>query len=79
MLALEEQLVHVDRLPARDQPLVYKEHGVVDGIAFDGDPNDGFAVRTPSDPRDSTREEGEAIVAREIERVAAIARAALAA
>jgi creatinine amidohydrolase len=78
MLALEERLVHVDRLPARDLPLVYKEHGIVDGPAFGGDPNEGFAVRDISDPRDATRQEGEALVAREVAQVARIARAALA-
>jgi creatinine amidohydrolase len=62
MMALEPDLVHVDRLPARDAPLVYREFGVVNGAAFGGQPNEGFAVPDHADPRLSTPEEGRALV-----------------
>jgi creatinine amidohydrolase len=62
LMALERDLVHVDRLPARDVPLVYREFGVVNGAAFDGHPNEGFAVPDQADPRLSSPEEGQALV-----------------
>lgn len=58
MMALDSDLVHVDRLPARGTPLVYREFGVVDGAAFDGHPSDGFTVPDHADPRLSSTEEG---------------------
>jgi creatinine amidohydrolase len=62
VMALETDLVHVDRLPARDAPLVYRDFGVVNGAAFDGRPNEGFAVPDRADPRLSSPEEGQALV-----------------
>jgi creatinine amidohydrolase len=62
MMALEGDLVHVDRLPARDTPLVYRDFGVVNGAAFDGEPSEGFAVPDHADPRLSSPEEGQALV-----------------
>jgi creatinine amidohydrolase len=61
MMALERDLVHVDRLPARDVPLVYRDFGVVDGAAFDGHPGEGFVVPDHADPRLSSPEEGQAL------------------
>ena len=62
VMALEPDLVHIDRLPARDAPLVYREFGVVNGAAFDGHPCEGFAVPDHADPRLSSLEEGQALV-----------------
>ena len=62
MMALDGDLVHVDRLPARDAPLVYRDFGVVNGAAFDGQPSEGFAVPDHADPRLSSPEEGQALV-----------------
>ncbi len=62
MMALEGDLVHVERLPARDTPLVYRDFGVVNGAAFDGEPSEGFAVPDHADPRLSSPEEGQALV-----------------
>ena len=62
MMALEPDLVRVDRLPARDAPLVYRDFGVVNGAAFDGHPCDGFAVPDNADPRLSSPEEGQVLV-----------------
>jgi creatinine amidohydrolase len=69
MLALVGDRVSLDELPA-DGPLRYAEHGVVDGPAFDGEPTPDFTVRPEADPRGATREEGERILAREVELVA---------
>jgi len=62
MMALERDLVHIDRLPARDAPLVYRDFGVVNGAAFDGQPSEGFAVPEHADPRLSSPEVGRALV-----------------
>jgi creatinine amidohydrolase len=62
MMALDGDLVHVDRLPARDAPLVYRDFGVVDGAAFDGNPSEGFVVPDHADPRLSSPAEGQALV-----------------
>jgi creatinine amidohydrolase len=62
MMALERDLVHIDRLPLRDAPLVYRDFGVVNGAAFDGRPNEGFAVPDHADPRLSSPEEGRPLV-----------------
>lgn len=62
MMALEPGLVRVDRLPARDAPLRYREFGVVNGAAFDGHPCEGFAVPDNADPRLSSPEEGQTLV-----------------
>jgi creatinine amidohydrolase len=62
LMVLDPDLVHVDRLPARGTPLVYRDFGVVNGAAFDGQPNEGFAVPDNADPRLSSPEEGQALV-----------------
>jgi creatinine amidohydrolase len=77
LLAVDESLVHVDRLPAAPEPLRYKDHGIMDGPSFEGDPGDGFAVRKYADPRDASREEGETYLNGEIERLAGVATQAL--
>jgi creatinine amidohydrolase len=77
ILGIDESLVHLDRLPPREEPLRYKEHGIVDGPAFDGEPNDGFAVRAYADPRAATREAGETYLEGEIARLARVGSAAL--
>ena len=77
MLALLGDRVRLDELPA-DEPLRYRDHGVVDGPAFDGDPTPDFTVRPEADPRAATREEGERILAREVELAAERVRSELA-
>ncbi len=78
MLAIDEPLVHLDRLPAAPAPLHYKNHGIVDGPAFDGRPSNDFSVREYADPRGSTRAEGERYVAGEVRRMERIVGQALA-
>lgn len=61
--------VDVGALPPEETPLRYRDYGVVNGAAFDGRPAPDFAVPRDSDPRYATREEGAAMVTREIERL----------
>jgi creatinine amidohydrolase len=79
VLGIDEDLVHLDRLPGEGEPLRYKDHGIIDGQAFEGAADDGFAVRRHADPRTATREHGEAVLEGEITRLAAVAAEALAA
>ena len=71
LLALEEPHVHLDRLPPRDQPLHYRDYGIVEGRAFDGRPAPGYALSREADPRYSTRDEGERMIASEVSALAA--------
>jgi creatinine amidohydrolase len=77
MLAVDESLVHIDRLPPSPEPLRYKEHGIMDGPSFEGDPGEGFAVRAYADPRDATRAEGVQLIEGEIARLAGLVEQAL--
>ena len=79
MLALEGDRVRLDELPAAGEPLVYKRFGIVDGRAFDGEPNEGFAIREESDPRGSSLEEGERIVEIEVDHLSGLVAERLAA
>ena len=78
MLAIAGGHVRLDALPPEGTPLRYAEHGIVDGAGFDGEPNADFTVPPASDPRGATREEGEALLAREVETAAATVRSELA-
>jgi creatinine amidohydrolase len=78
ILALEPDRVALDALP-EDGPLGYREFGIVDGPAFDGDPTRDFSVRPEADPRLATVEEGEQILEREVRSLAERVRAELAA
>src|SRR5262249_7451476 len=73
MLALAGNCVRLEELP-EDEPLRYRDYGIVDGPAFDGDPTPERTVRPDADPRQATREEGERILAREVERLAELVR-----
>ena len=65
MLALLGDRVRLDELPAED-PLPYRDYGIVDGPAFDGNPTADFTVRPEADPRGVTSEDGERILEREV-------------
>ena len=69
LLAVAGEHVRLAELPASG-PLRYSDYGVVDGPAFDGDPTPDFTVRPDADPRGATREEGEQILASEVEAAA---------
>ena len=71
LLALEEDHIRLSELPPEPTPLVYRETGIVDAAAFDGSPADRFHLPAEHDPRRSSREEGEALVKREVEACAA--------
>lgn len=77
MMAIRPDCVRVDKLPSRDVPMRYRDFGIVDGRAFDGAPAEGFCVPEWADPRYATPEEGEQIVAREIDHVARLVRSFL--
>src|SRR5581483_9064850 len=72
MIALEGSRVKLDQLPPEPEPLVYNRFGIMDGRAFDGFPNEGFAIPAESDPRGASTEEGRAIVEREVEYMAQV-------
>jgi creatinine amidohydrolase len=64
------QSVDLNALPPIGTPLRYRDYGIVNGAAFDGHPTSDFTVPRDSDPRYATSEEGAAIIARQIERLA---------
>ena len=66
MLALLGDRVRLEELPERD-PLPYRDYGIVDGPAFDGNPTPDFTLRPEADPRGVTREDGEQILEREVQ------------
>ena len=66
LMALEEEHVRLEQLPPRDQPLRYRDFGIVEGRAFDGHPAPGFVLSREADPRSSTRQEGERMIAEEV-------------
>src|SRR5205807_267758 len=53
MMAMRPELVDVASLPPTDVPLRYRDYGVVDGKAFDGNPTPDFTLRREADPRDA--------------------------
>lgn len=61
--------VDVNTLPPLQTSLRYRDYGIVNGAAFDGHPTPDFTVPRDSDPRYATREEGAAILTREVERL----------
>ena len=64
------QSADVGALPSTEIPLRYRDYGIVNGAAFDARPTPDYTVPRDSDPRYATREEGAALFAREIERLA---------
>ena len=62
VMALEPANVRLSELPPLEQPLRYREYGIVEGSAFAGHPAAGFALPRSADPRYATREEGERLV-----------------
>lgn len=66
LLALEETHVRLSQLPPSDQPLHYRDYGIVEGRAFDGNPAPDFILSRDADPRRSTRAEGEQMIASEV-------------
>jgi creatinine amidohydrolase len=67
MLAIAGDLVRLDALPPLETPLRYADYGIVDSAAFDGFPGPDFLLPRDADPRLATREEGEQILAAELQ------------
>ena len=71
MCATRAEDVDLGLLPPQPEPIRYADYGIVDGGAFDGHPQPGFAVPPSSDPRLSSAEEGITILAQEVDALAA--------
>jgi creatinine amidohydrolase len=74
LLALNPDLVDLSALPARGVPIRYRDHGIVDGPAFDGYPTPDFTVRAEADPREATAQFGRAVLDAEVARLVGIVR-----
>jgi creatinine amidohydrolase len=74
VLALERDSVRIDRLPGKEVPLKYMDHGIVDGMAFDGSPQAAFELPAQADPRFSSAEEGSTIIRDEVEATVSVVR-----
>ncbi|HZS89120.1 MAG TPA: creatininase family protein [Chloroflexota bacterium] len=70
MMAIAGPHVRLSELPPMGQPLRYRDYGIVNGRAFDGYPTPDFTVPHEADPRLSTREEGEMLLQKGVERIA---------
>ena len=77
MMAMRPELVDVASLPSTDVPLRYRDYGIVDGKAFDGDPTPDFTVRREADPRDAAPDLGRKVLNAEVDRLAEIVSAHL--
>ena len=69
MMAVVPELVDVASLPSDDVPLRYRDYGIVEGKAFDGDPTSDFTLRRESDPRHAAPELGRKVLDAEVERL----------
>jgi len=78
IMSAAPESVDVSALPPIQTPLRYRDHGIVNGAAFDGRPTPDFTVPRDSDPRYATSDEGAAAFARGIERLASQVRTYLA-
>jgi creatinine amidohydrolase len=58
MMALYPDAVKMDALPARPQPLYYRDWAIVDWFAFIGHPTPDRTIAAEDDPRDATAEFG---------------------
>lgn len=70
MMAMQPELVDVSSLPSKDVPLRYRDYGIVDGKAFDGDPTPDFTLRRESDPRGAGPELGRRVLDAEVDQLA---------
>ena len=77
MMAMRPELVDVASLPPTDVPLRYRDYGIVDGKAFDGDPTPDFTVRREADPRDAAPDLGRKVLNAEVDRLVEIVSAHL--
>ncbi|HTD47087.1 MAG TPA: creatininase family protein [bacterium] len=77
MMAMRPELVDVASLPPTDVPLRYRDYGIVDGKAFDGNPTPDFTLRREADPRDAAPDLGRKVLNAEVDRLVEIVSAHL--
>jgi creatinine amidohydrolase len=77
MMAMLPELVDLASLPPTDVPLRYRDYGIVDGKAFDGNPTSDFTVRREADPRDAAPDLGRKILAAEVNRLVEVVQGTL--
>jgi creatinine amidohydrolase len=70
VLASWPDCVDMTKLPPGDQPLRNTDWAIVDGASFSGDPTPDHTVRPERDPRNATREIGEAQIESAVARLA---------
>ena len=76
-MAILPELVDLASLPPTDVPLRYRDYGIVDGKAFDGNPTSDFTVRREADPRDAAPDLGRKVLAAEVDRLVKIVQGTL--
>ncbi len=69
MMVLRADSVDVSSLPPKGLPMRYRDFGIVDGKAFDGEPTPDFTLRTESDPRDASADLGRQVLEARINRL----------
>lgn len=69
LMAFDPDAVDVAELPSAPEKLAYRDYGIVDGSAFDGQPQPDLAVPAASDPRGSSAAEGAELLQLEVERL----------
>ncbi|TMI82519.1 MAG: creatininase family protein, partial [Bacillati bacterium ANGP1] len=67
MMAMRPELVDIASLPPTDVPLRYRDYGIVDGKAFDGNPTPDFTLRREADPRDAAPDLGRKVLNAEVD------------
>jgi creatinine amidohydrolase len=77
MMAMRPELVDVASLPPTDVPLRYRDYGIVDGKAFDGNPTSDFTLRREADPRDAAPDLGRKVLTAEVDRLVETVHASL--
>jgi len=77
MMAMRPELVDVTSLPPTDVPLRYRDYGIVDGKAFDGNPTSDFTLRREADPRDAAPDLGRKVLNAEVDRLVETVHASL--
>ena len=66
-MAMRPELVDIASLPPTDVPLRYRDYGIVDGKAFDGNPTPDFTLRREADPRDAAPDLGRKVLNAEVD------------
>lgn len=78
MLAIAPETVDLAALPDGDEPLRYRDYGIVDGPGFGGNPNPGYVVAAEADPRRASDEDGRTRLGHAVDAAVHVATATLA-